>query len=725
MKLGCPAFHHTECPRGRGNPKEENESKMINPVTYTREDNLAVIRIDNPPVNALSSDVRAGLVGAMDRFDEDAGAEAAIVTGAGRLFSGGADIREFDEPQVDLNLTSVTLRFDCATKPVVAAIQKTAFGGALELALSCHFRICDGSAQFGLPEVKLGIFAGAGGTQRLPRLIGLQRALEMIVQGEPVAAPKARQLGIVDAIADDDLLDCARAFARGVIETGPVIKRTSDPIDGLGLDAKAQSSLAAARLLAAERMRGQTAPLRAIDSVENGLTTTFETALAADRKIVDSLKAGPQSRALRYAFFAERQVTKIPDIPTDTTDRPINSVGVIGAGTMGSGIAVSLANVGIPVTLVETTQTAIDRGVENIAKIYDRMVDRGRISDPERVRRINLISLSTSYDELAQVELVIEAAFEDLDLKKRIFSRLDEVCRPGAILATNSSSLDINEIAATTRRPHDVCGLHFFSPANIMRLLEIVRADQTADDVITTAMALAKRIGKVGVLAGVCSGYVANRSRQPMVQEAMFLVEDGATPDQIDRALVAFGMPMGPLEVADLAGTDISYAVRKSQQSGWDPQARYPHLADRIVEAGRHGRKAGQGWYRYDDALGKPSPDSEFAKIATEYRVEKGITPREFTDEEILERCLLAAVNEGAHILEEGKVLRASDIDVMWLNGFAFPRHRGGIMHHADQIGLANVYARICAFRQEMGEQWKSSDLLKKLAEKGGSFADI
>lgn len=392
---------------------------------------------------------------------------------------------------------------------------------------------------------------------------------------------------------------------------------------------------------------------------------------------------------------------------------------------MGSGIAVSMANVGIPVTLIETTQSALERGAENIVKIFDRMVDRGRISDTERIRRVNLISLSTSYDDLAQVDLVIEAAFEDLDLKKRIFARLDEVCRPGAILATNSSSLDINEIAATTNRPRDICGLHFFSPANVMKLLEIVRADQSADDVIVTALALAKRIGKVGVLAGVCSGYVANRSRQPMVQEAMFLVEDGASPEQIDRALVAFGMPMGPLEVADLAGTDISYAVRKSQQSAWDPQARYPILADRIVEAGRHGRKAGQGWYRYDDPLGKPLPDSEFTKIATEYRSEKSITPREFTDEEILERCLLAAVNEGAHILEEGKALRAGDIDVMWLNGFAFPRHRGGIMHHADQIGLANVYARICVFRKEMGEQWKPSELLKELAGKGGCFVDM
>jgi 3-hydroxyacyl-CoA dehydrogenase len=698
---------------------------MIDPVTYTREDDLAVIRIDNPPVNALGRNVRAGLVSAMDRFDDDAGAKVAIVTGAGLLFSGGADIREFDGPRIDPSLTCVTLRFDSATKPVIAAIQKTAFGGALELALSCHFRICDGSAQFGLPEVKLGIFAGAGGTQRLPRLIGLQQALEMIVQGEPVAAPKARQLGIVDAIADGDLLGAAQAFARNIINTGPVLKRTCDPIMGPGMDAKAQSALAAARLLAAKRMRGRDAPLRAIDSVENGLTTTFETALFADRKIVDALKVSPQSRALRYAFFAERQAAKIPDIAKDTTVRPINSAGVIGAGTMGSGIAVNLADVGIPVTVIETTEAALKLGARTIEKIYDRMVDGGRISDAERDRRLRLISTSTSYDDLAQVDLVIEAVFEDLDLKKRIFSRLDEICQPGVILATNSSSLDINEIAATTRRPQDVCGLHFFSPANIMKLLEIVRADKSADDVIATAMALAKRIGKVGVLAGVCSGYVANRSRQPMVQEAMFLVEDGASPEQVDRALVGFGMPMGPLAVADLAGTDISYSVRKSQQSRWDPQARYPCLADRIVEAGRHGRKVGRGWYRYDDALSRPATDPDFAKIATEYRAERGITPCEFTDEEILERCLLAAVNEATHILEEGKVLRASDIDVMWLTGFAFPRHRGGIMHHADQIGLAHVYARICKFRQEMGEQWKPSDLLKQLAEKGGSFADI
>lgn len=694
-------------------------------VTYTRDGVFAVIQIDNPPVNALGHEVRKGLISAIDRFDADPGAKAAIVTGAGRLFSGGADIREFDKPPIEPNLTDVTLRFDMASKPVIAAIQKTAFGGALELALSCNFRICDGSAQFGLPEVKLGIIAGASGTQRLPRLIGVHQALEMIVLGEPVAALRAKQLGIVDIVADDDLLDAAQAFARDIVNTNSVLKRTCDPVEGLGLNTDAQTALNTARQLAAKRMRGQNAPLRAIDSVENGLTTAFAGALADDRKTVDMLKASPQSRALRYAFLAERQAARILDISKETPVRAIVSTGVIGAGTMGSGITISLVNAGISVTLIETTDAALERGAQAIAKIYDRMVVRGRISGEERDRRMGLITKSTSYDDLANVDLVIEAAFEDMNVKKEIFTALDNSCKPGAILATNSSSLDINMLAAGISRPRDVCGLHFFSPANVMKLLEIVRADASADDVIATAMALAKRIGKVGVLAGVCSGYVANRSRQPFVQEAMFLVEDGASPEQIDRALIEFGMPMGPLAVADLAGTDISYMMRESQKSGWNPNARYPFLADQITEMGRHGRKTGRGWYRYEDTLGKPIPDPELAEIVDKYQKKYDIVPRAFTNEEILERCLLAAVNEAAHILQEGKALRASDIDVMWLNGFSFPRHRGGIMHYADQIGLTQIHEKICAFREEMGEQWTPSNLLKDLAEKGGSFADI
>ena len=694
-------------------------------VSYTCDDNIAVIRIDNPPVNALDHSVRSALVESMDRFDADGSAKAAIIIGEGRVFSGGADIKEFSKPSLEPTITAVTQRFDAVRKPTITAIHGTALGGALELALGCQFRICSPNTQFGLPEVKIGLFPGGTGTQRLPRLIGLENALKIIVTGDSVAAEEAKELGIVDKISIGDLLLKAIEFARDIIHHNRACKRTCEPDDGLGNDEGAQALLANYRQLAAKRMKGQNAPLKAIESVEQGLAIPFSQAIVNDKEAVAGLKTSAQSHALRYAFFAERQAAKIPGIGKETTARPIATGGVIGAGTMGTGIAVSFADAGIPVTLIEATKEALERGGTAIAKIYDRMAERGRISKEERDRRLSLITLSTEYEDLGDVDLVIEAVFEEIALKKTIFAKLDEICRPGAILATNSSSLDINIIAQATSRPEDVCGLHFFSPANVMKLLEIVRADASNDEVIVTAMALAKKIGKVGVLAGVCSGYAANRSRQPLVQEAMFLVEDGAAPEHVDRVLVEFGMPMGPLAVGDLSGTDISYSMRQVQKPDWDPKARYPQLADQIVELGRHGRKTGQGWYRYEGDRRQPLPDPEFDKIAERYRADKGINPAIFTDEEILERCLLAAVNECAHILQEGIALRASDIDTMWIHGFAFPRYRGGIMHYADQMGLRQAYEKICAFREAMGEQWKPSDLLKDLAEKDGCYADV
>ena len=698
---------------------------MNEQVNYTCEDNIAVIRIDNPPVNALAHSVRSALIESIDRFEADETAEAAIIIGSGRVFSGGADIKEFSKPAIAPTITDVTRRFDAVGKPTIAAIHETALGGALELALGCHFRICSPSTQFGLPEVKIGIFPGGTGTQRLPRLIGINNALKIIVTGEPVAADEAREIGIVDDITTGDLLEGAMDFARDVIKDQRAFNRTCEPNEGLGNDSDAQAIFAEFRQLAGKKMRGQIAPLKAIESVEQGLTTTFSQAIANDRKLVDDLKKSEQSQALRYAFFAERQAAKIPGIAKETAARPIANAGVIGAGTMGAGIAISLADVGIPVTLIEASEEALEKGTAAIAKIYDRMYEQGRITQEQRDTRLSLIAKSISYDDLEDVDLVIEAVFEDIDLKKTIFAKLDMICRSGAILATNSSSLDLNIIAQTTTRPQDVCGLHFFSPANVMKLLEIVRGNASSDDVILSAMALAKKIGKIGVLAGVCSGYVANRSRQPMVQEAFFLVEDGASPEHVDRVLVDFGMPMGPLAVGDLSGTDISYSMRQSQKSGWTPEARYPHLADRIVEMGRHGRKTRKGWYRYEGDRRKPLPDPEFDEIAETYRSEHGLTPTTFTDKEILERCLLAAVNECAHILQEGIALRSSDIDTMWIHGFGFPRYRGGIMHYADQMGLRRAYKKICTFHQEMGEQWKPSDLLKELAKNEGRFTDV
>jgi 3-hydroxyacyl-CoA dehydrogenase len=695
---------------------------MTDLVTYNVVDTIAIIYIDNPPVNALGIEVRSGLVDAMDRFDADTTAEAAIIIGAGRIFSAGADIKEFSAPSAAPRLSVVTRRFDKTTKPTIAAIHNAAFGGALELALGCQFRVCDSTTRIGFPEVTLGIFPGGSGTQRLPRLIGVKEAMKVIVSGDPLSAKEAFNLGIIDQIIEGHLQAGAMAFARQVLDSGRVAKKTCEPEAPLGLSDDDKAEITAMREFASQRMGGQNAPMRAIDSIENGLSVPLDEALDYDGILVDELKSTPQSKALRYAFFSERQVAKVPGIDKATPARTINTAAVIGSGTMGSGIAISLADAGISVTLIDQSDEALDRAGKGIASIYERMVKRGRISSDQRDARIARITKSTSYDNLADVDLVIEAVFENLDLKKSIFAQLDQICRPGTILATNSSSLDINLIAAATGRPQDVCGLHFFSPANVMRLLEIVRTDTTADDVIVTAMALAARIGKVGVLAGVCSGYIANRCRQPMVQEAMFLVEDGATPEQVDGALVKFGMPMGPLAVGDLSGTDISYSMRKSQQ--WKPGARYPFLADLIVDKGRHGRKTGMGWYSYGDDGRTPIPDPAFDQLAEEFRKQQGIVPATFTDDEILERCLLAAVNEGARILQEGIALRASDIDVMWVHGFAFPRHYGGIMHYADQMGLPQVYRKICKFHEQMGEQWAASELLNDLAEEDGSFTD-
>ena len=702
---------------------------MNKTVTYQNIDRTAIIQIDNPPVNALGHQVRTALIQSIDRIDADDNVDAVIIMGSGRLFSAGADIKEFDLPRMEPHLTKVTLRFDNAAKPLIAAIHATAFGGALELALSCNFRICSAGTNFGLPEVKLGILPGASGTQRLPRLIGLVPALQMIATGAPISASKALDLKLVDKIVDgdkpDELLKQALLFTHQIVANNTSLKRTCDPLEGLGINRDARTALGDARQLAAKKMRGQIAPQRAIDSVEIGLTTTFSKAIANDRKIFKELKNSSQSAALRYAFFAERQASKIPGIDRDTEVRPIDTAGVIGAGTMGTGIAISLANAGIAVILIDARDEALENGQKTIGKIYDLMATRGRISNEECSKRKGLITPYTQIENLSDVDLVIEAVFEDMDLKKKIFRSLDQICKSGTILASNSSSLDINLFAATTKRPKDVCGLHFFSPANIMKLLEIVRTDEASDETIATAMALAKRLGKTGVLAGVCSGYAANRSRQPFVQEAMFLIEDGATPEQIDQVLTDFGMPLGPMAVADLAGTDISYMVRKSQKSNWNPKARYPYLADQIAQMGRHGRKTGMGWYKYGNDRKTPIPDPQFTQITKDFRQQHNINARKFSNEEILERCLLAAVNEAGHILQEGMALRASDIDLMWLTGFAFPPHKGGIMHYADEIGLTKVYGKICKYREQMGEQWRPSQLLKDLAKKDGKFSQL
>lgn len=695
---------------------------MSDLVGYETEGRVAILPIDNPPVNALGIGVREGLMRQLDRAAADDAVDAIVIIGVGRTFPAGADIREFDQPTREPHLIAVVDRFDTIEKPVVAAIHGTALGGGLELALGCHFRVASPGARMGTPEVNLGIFPGAAGTQRLPRVAGLDHALELIVLGKPIGAQKARDYGIVDAVIEGDLRAGAVAFAEKVLADGTPRRISSEPRAGIGSPDDHAETIAKYRDLANHRMRGQESPHQAIDSVIDGMTMAYPDAVQADRRRFETCKNSDQSRALRYAFFAEREASKIPDIGKDVAPRPVASAGVIGAGTMGRGIAVSLADSGLPVTVAETSQEALETGLAEIAKLYDGMVRRGRIDEAEKDRRLARITGAVGFDALGAADLVIEAAFEDLDVKKQIFAELDAVAKPGAVLATNTSYMDIDAIAAVTRRPADVIGLHYFVPANAMRLLEVVRPAEAAPDAIATGMALAKMTGKIGVLARVCHGFIANRSRLPLVREATFLVEEGASPAQVDAVLTGLGMPMGPLAVSDLSGLDVSWRMRQSLAADRDPEERYMHLADRMCEQGRFGIKAGKGWYRYEDGGRTPIPDPETEAIAIAVAREHGTQRRVISDDEIRERCLYAAINEGAKILDEGIAARASDIDVMWLYGFAYPRWRGGIMYTADEIGLGKIHGRVQEFHAAHGKLWAPSPLLARLAAEGGFF---
>jgi len=680
---------------------------MSDVVGYEVRGRIAVVTIDNPPVNALGHAVRVGLIEQIDRAVADDAAGAIVLIGAGRTFPAGADIREFDQPPRDPHLLTILDSFDAVEKPIVAALHGTALGGGLELTLGCHFRVAAPGARVGTPEVKLGIFPGAAGTQRLPRVAGLDHALELIVMGEPIGAAKALDYGIVDEIIEGDLLDGAIAFAEKVLEDGTPRPISSEPKEGIGTPEQFAEVIQKYRDLAARRMRGQESPLEAIESVLDGLRMPYEQAVAADRERFPRCKDSDQSKALRYAFFAEREAAKIPGVGKEIQPRPVETGAVIGAGTMGGGIIMCFADSGIPVTAIETSQEALDRG---------------RIDEAEMARRVALISTSLDYSDVGGADLIIEAAFEDLELKKEIFAQLDGVAKPGAILATNTSYMDINQIAAATGRPEDVIGLHFFVPANVMKMLEVVRTDTSSPEAVATGMRVARAFGKVGGLAGVSHGFVANRSRAPLVREAIFLVEEGATPAQIDQVLRDFGLPMGVLAVSDLSGIDVSWRMRQSLAHLRDPEERYVHLADRLCEMGRFGRKTGSGWYTYGDGGSLPVPDPEVDEIAAAVAAEQGIERRQIDDAEILHRCLYAAVNEGAKIVEEGVALRASDIDIMWQYGFGFPRWRGGIMYHADRVGLPEVLARVEEFHAAHGKLWQPSALLCDLAASGGSF---
>jgi 3-hydroxyacyl-CoA dehydrogenase len=688
-------------------------------VETERQGDVAVIRMNNPPVNALGHALRTGLETAFAEANADPAVKAIVLTGTGRFFSAGADITEFASGMKEPFLPQVIDKIEASTKPVVAAVNGTALGGGLELALGCHYRVAGREVrQLGLPEIKLGIIPGAGGTQRLPRVIGVQKALELILSGAFIDAKTGAAAGLIDNVADDVVSE-AVAFARQQI--GKALRRVGElTIDKAavpaGLFEKARDSVA-------RHPSGPLAPKCAIDAVELATTLPASEGIARERQIFREAAASPYARALQYAFFAERQAANLPGIGPDVKARPVETVGIIGAGTMGTGITLAFLNAGIPVTLVETTQDALDAGVTRIKDTLSANARRGRITEAQAADRLAKLTPALELESLGKADLVIEAVFENMVLKKEIFAKLDGIAKSGAIIATNTSTLDVDAIAAVTKRPQDVLGLHFFSPANIMRLLEIVRAEKTGNDVMATAMVLAKRIGKVGVQAGVCDGFVGNRMLAAYAEEVQAMLLEGATPTDVDSALEAWGMAMGPIAVHDLAGLDVSYRIRKERKLTGE-RAQLARVPDKIVEMGRHGQKTGAGFYKYD-ANRKRQPDPEIEALIRAEAAAQHIKQRKIPAEEIVERSLLRLANEGAKILAEGIALRASDIDTMYLNGYGFPAWRGGPMWQADHTGLGKVAERIKAYQARYGDRWKIAPLIEKLAADGGSFAAL
>ena len=693
-------------------------------VQLTKENGIGVITINNPPVNALSPGVPEGISEALDLISGDDSVRAAVLIGGGRTFVAGADIKEFGKMTSGkprgAGLLPLLLKIEDSSKPVIVAIHGTAFGGGLELAMAGHYRVAVSTAQVGQPEVKLGIIPGAAGTQRLPRLAGVAKALEMCATGNPIKADEALKFGIVDRIIEGDLLAGAVAFAREVADK-PAPK-TRERNEKLGDAAENASLFSSARETAAKKQRGLLAPVAAIDAIEAATKMPFEEGCKFEQKLFIDCLFSEQSKSLIHVFFSEREVSKIPDVPKEAPIIPIKSAAVVGAGTMGGGIAMALANAGIPVLLKEADQAALDRGLATIKSNYANSVKRGRFTQEAADERFNRITPTLSYDGFSNVDLVIEAVFEGMALKKEVFKELDRVCKPGAILASNTSTLSIDEIAASTSRPSFVIGTHFFSPANVMRLLEIVRGKATSKEVIATCMQLSKTLGKVGVLVGNCRGFVGNRMFGPYRREAQFLVEEGASIEAVDKALVDFGNAMGPLAVGDLAGLDVGWRIRKEYQHLEVPGVRQPIAEDRLCELGRFGQKTGAGWYKYDDQR-RASPDPAVDELVRQWVAEAGIVQRQISADEITERCIYALVNEGARILEEGYALRASDIDIIYLNGYGFPAHRGGPMWYADAVGLKKVYERVSEFHRQHGETWRPAPLLKRLAEQGKTFA--
>lgn len=683
---------------------------------------VGIISLDNPPVNGLGYELRCGIMASLDRALADPAVKAIVIIGAGKVFSGGADIREFNTPKASAEPTLLSLirAIEASPKPVIAAIHGVALGGGLELALACHHRVAVPGAQIGQPEVKLGLLPGAGGTQRLPRLVGVETALNMIVTGAPVLTEQLKGTALFDALLDGDLLQGAVAFAGKLSPEKPPRLVRDLPIEY----PNAEGFFQFARSVVASVSKGYPAPPKCVEAVAAAVSKPFEEGLRIERELFQQLIHTTESKALRHAFFSERAASKIHGVPENTPTRPIRSAAVIGSGTMGGGIAMCFANVGIPVTVLEVKQEALDKGIATLRKSYEGSAKKGKLTAAQVDARMGLIRPTLSYADVDHADIVIEAVFEDMGVKGDVFRKLDQVAKPGAILATNTSTLDVNAIARFTRRPQDVVGTHFFSPAQVMKLLELVRGSATEPGVLATVMELAKKLKKTGVVSGVCDGFIGNRMIDPYLRQAMFLLEEGALPQQVDFALEQWGMAMGPFRMADLAGNDVGWYIRKRRYVE-KPQMKFSRIADRICELGRFGQKTGSGWYRYQAGKRDAIPDPAVEELIAAYRKEIGVARRRISGEEIVERCIFALVNEGAKILEEGIALRASDIDVVYLTGYGFPPFRGGPMFYADAIGLYDVVRSMSRFAvNPHGDPgfWKPAPLLARLAAEGKSF---
>ena len=695
-------------------------------ATYQTRGDVAVITLANPPVNGLGYETRLGIVNGLEQALNDAAVKAIVITGAGKAFSGGAAIREFGSPKAvaEPNLLSVILALEASSKPIVAAIHSVAMGGGLELALGCHYRVTAPGAQIALPEVKIGLIPGAGGTQRLPRVLGLENALNMIVSGEPVASEllaKAPGQKLFDKLIEGDLMEGAIAFAREVADKRPLPLVRKLEVD----HPNPQAYLQFARNTVGAMAKNFPAPPKCVDAVAASTTMKFDAGMKYEREIFTALMFTPECKALRHAFMAERATTKIPDVPADTPVRDVKKLAVIGAGTMGGGIAMNFLNAGLSVVMLEMKQEALDRGVATIRKNYEAQVKKGKLKADKYEQRMALLSTTLNYADLKDADMVIEAVFEDMAVKEQVFKTLDEVMKPGAILASNTSTLDVNKIAAFTKRPQDVIGTHFFSPANVMKLLEVVRGEKTAKDVLATVMALGKKIKKTCVVSGVCDGFIGNRMIEQYSRQAGFLLEEGCTPQQVDKAVEKFGFAMGPFRMGDLAGNDVGWYLRKRRYLE-KPNLRYSKTADLLCEMGRFGQKTGAGWYDYVAGKRDAIPSKLVEDMIAKHRTELGITPRKISDEEIVQRLVFELVSEGARIVEEGIALRASDIDMVYLTGYGFPLFRGGPMNYADTVGLFNVVQAMKRFAKNPNDDatfWQPAPLLAKLAAEGKTFS--